>query len=268
MKKLMFAAAVAAGLAAFGEGIESANTVGYTSKDVTAGKFYLIGTQFDKAGSDSAGSINMNDLIKLSSTNAAGLYDDDFATAPKISVLNAAGTGYNNYFYISDGTDDNDDELGYDCWCDEDGYELDNTTKLTLGKGFWFTSPSTSGTITTVGQVSEIASVTLDFPADKFTILCNPYPLAVALQSLTTTATPGLYDDDFATAPKISALNAAATGYNNYFYISDGTDDNDDELGYNAWCDEDGYELENTQIEAGAAFWISAPAAGSVTFTL
>jgi len=264
MKKLMFTAAVAAGLAAFG--IESANTVGYTSKDVTAGKFYLIGTQFDKAGSDSAGSIDMNDLIKLSSSIEAGLYDDDFATAPKISVMNAAG-GYESYYYISDGTDDNDDELGYDCWCDAGGYELEDSAKLALGKGFWFSSPSTSGTITTAGQVSEMASATLEFPANKFTILCNPYPVAVALQSLTTSATPGLYDDDFATAPKISVMNAAG-GYESYYYISDGTDDNDDELGINAWCDGGGYELDGTQIDAGAAFWISAPVAGSVTFTL
>ncbi len=266
MKKLMFAMAAAAGLMAFGDGIESANTVGYTTKAVEASKFYLIGTQFNKTGDDSAGSVGMNDLIKLSSTIAAGLYDDDFATAPQIQVLSAAG-GYNKYFYISDGTDDNDDELGYDCWCDKDGYELDDTAKLALGKGFWFTSPSTSGTITTSGQVSEMASTTLNFPADKFTILCNPYPVAVALQSLTTSATPGLYDDDFATAPQIQVLSAAG-GYNKYFYISDGTDDNDDELGVNAWCDKDGYELDGTQIDAGAAFWITAPVAGSVTFSL
>jgi hypothetical protein len=265
MKKVMFAAAMAAALAATAE-IESANTVGYTSKDVTAGKFYLIGTQFDKAGTTSAGSVDMNDLIKLSSTITAGLYSDDFATAPKISVLNAAG-GYDSFYYISDGTDDKDDDLGYDCWCDLDGYELDDSAKLALGKGFWFTSPTTSGTITTVGQVSEVASTTLNFLANKYTILCNPYPVAVALQSLTTSATPGLYSDDFATAPKISVVNAAG-GYDSFYYISDGTDDNDDDLGVNAWCDLDGYELSGTQIDAGAAFWMSAPAAGSVTFSL
>jgi hypothetical protein len=115
-----------------------------------------------------------------------------------------------------------------------------------------------------------MASATLNFPASKFTILCNPYPVAVALQSLTTSATPGLYDDDFATAPQIQVLNAAAVGYDKYFYISDGTyDDGDDTpLGFNAWCDENGYELEGTQIDAGAAFWITAPVAGSVTFSL
>ena len=264
MKKLMFVAAAAIASSAFC--IESANTVGYTAKAVEAGKYYLIGTQFDKAGTDSAGSIDMNDLIKLSSTIEAGLYDDDFATAPQIQVLSAAG-GYNKYFYISDGTDETDAELGYDCWCDGGGYELDDTAKLALGKGFWFTSPVANGTITTAGQVSEMASATLNFPADKFTILCNPYPVAVALQSLTTTATPGTYEDDFDTAPQIQVLSAAG-GYNKYFYISDGTDENDDELGYNAWCDGGGYELEGTQIDAGAAFWITAPVAGSVTFSL
>ena len=267
MKKVMFAAALAAALAATAE-IESANTVGYTSKAVEAGKFYLIGTQFDKTGGESAGSVDMNDLLKLSSTIAAGLYDDDFATAPQIQVLNAAGNGYNMYFYISDGTDADDNELGYDCWCDKDGYELDDSAKLALGKGFWFKSPVTAGTITAAGQISEMASTTLNFPADKFTILCNPYPAAVALQSLTTSATPGLYDDDFATAPQIQVLNAAAIGYNMYFYISDGTDEDDNELGHNAWCDKDGYELDGTQIDAGAAFWIKSPVAGSVTFSL
>ncbi len=268
MKKLMFVAAAAMACSAFC--IESANTVGYTAKAVEAGKFYLIGTQFDKAGSDSAGSIDMNDLIKLSSTIEAGLYDDDFATAPQIQVLNAAG-GYSMYFYISDGTyDDGDDTpLGFDAWCDENGYELTAEAKLALGKGFWFKSPVTSGTITAAGQVSEMASTTLNFAADKFSIICNPYPVAVALQSLTTSATPGLYDDDFATAPQIQVLNAAG-GYNMFFYISDGTyDDGDDTpLGFNAWCDENGYELEGTQIDAGAAFWIKAPVAGSVTFSL
>ena len=233
---------------------------------MTAGKYYLIGTQFDETGTTAAGRIDMNDLIKLSADITPGLYDDDFVTAPQIQLLNAAG-GYTKYYYISDGTDENDDELGYAAWCDRDGYELDDAAKLELGKGFWFTSPVANGTITTAGQVSELASKTLSFAGGKYTILCNPYPKAVSLQSLTTSATPGLYDNDFATAPQIQTLNAAG-GYTKYYYISDGTDDNDDELGFDAWCDRDGYELEGTQIEAGAAFWITAPAAGTITFTL
>ena len=247
--------------------ISSANVVGYTTKAVEAGKYYLVGTQFDEAGTATAGRIDMNDLISLPLAIAPGLYEDDFATAPTISVLNSAG-GYTPFYYISDGTDDNDDELGYNAWCDVDGYELTDAAKLELGKGFWFYSPVSGGTITTAGQVSEVASKTLSFAAGKYTILCNPYPKAVALQSLVTSATAGLYEDDFATAPTISILNAAG-GYTPFYFISDGTDDNDDELGYDAWCDVDGYELNGTQIDAGAAFWIYSPTTtGTITFTL
>ena len=240
--------------------------MGYTSKAVTAGKYYLIGTQFDKAGTTSAGSVDMNDLIQLSSDLTPGLFEDDFATAPQILVLSAGG-GYTKYYYISDGTDDNDDELGYAAWCDDYGYELTDAAKLELGKGFWFTSPVASGTITTAGQVSEELSTTLSFAASKYSILCNPYPKAVSLQSLTTSATPGLFENDFATAPQILVLSASG-GYNKFYYISDGTDSSDDELGYNAWCDDYGYELSGSQIDAGAAFWITAPTAGTVTFSL
>ena len=265
MKKLMFTAAVAAAGLAFG--LESANTVGYTTKEVTAGKYYLIGTQFDKAGTTTAGRVDMNDLIKLSSELAPGLYSDDFATAPQISVLTAAG-GYTPFYYISDGTDDTDADLGYAAWCDADGYELTEEMKLELGKGFWFYSPTSSGTLTTIGQVSDAASTTLSFTVGKYSIFCNPYPVAVSLQSLTTSATPGAYGDDFATAPQISVLTAVG-GYTPYYYISDGTDETDADLGYNAWCDADGYELSGAQIDAGAAFWIYSPTtSGSITFSL
>ena len=264
MKKIMIVAAAALwGTVAFS--VESGNVVGYTTKAVTAGKYYLIGTQFDKAGTTTAGRVDVNDLIQLSETLTPGLYDDNFATAPQIQVQKAVG--YNVYYYISDGTDEEDDELGYDTWCDLDGYELDEAAKLELGKGFWFYSPTKSGAITTSGQVSESATKTVSFTAGKYTIACNPYPKAVSLQSLTTSATPGLYDDNFATAPQIQVQKAV--GYNVYYYISDGTDESDDELGYNAWCDLDGYELDGAQIDAGAAFWLYSPTTnGSITFTL
>ena len=108
------------------------------------------------------------------------------------------------------------------------------------------------------------------FAAGTYAILCNPYPKAVSLQSVTTSATPGEYSDNFATAPQILVQKPSTVGYDKYFYISDGTydDGEDTPLGFNAWCDEDGYELEGAQIGAGAAFWIYAPTAGTVTFTL
>ena len=266
MKKIMFAAALAAAFAATAE-IESANTVGYASKAVVTGKYYLIGVQFNDAASATKGTIDMNDLIKLSSEFTPGTYESDFAGAPEIQVLNAAGTGYDMYYYISDATDDNDDPLGYNCWADIDGYQLKDADKLSLGKGFWFKA-SASGTITIAGEVLSEANIVQQFPANQFSIMANPFPVDFSLANVTTTGiTPGTYDADFVGASEIQVLNSSASGYDMYYYISDATDSNDDPVGYNCWADIDGYILSGTQVGAGAAFWIKGNAAGSLGFT-
>ena len=269
MKKLMFTAAVAAAGLAFG--IESANTVGYTTKTVQAGSFYLVGAQFDETGTTSAGRVDMNKLIKLPDGLVAGEYDNDFATAPVIQVQKPSGIGYDKYYYISDGTynDGDDTPLGKDAWCDVDGYELTAAAKLTLGKGVWFKTPVTGGSLTFSGQVSDSSSTALSFSANTFHIFCNPYPSDVSLKNVTTTAAAGEYDNDFATAPVIQVQKPSAIGYDKYYYISDGTynDGDDTPLGKDEWCDVDGYELQGSQIGAGAAFWFKAPVAGTLTFT-
>ncbi len=266
MKKVMFAAALAAAFAATAE-IESANTVGYATKTVEAGKFYLISVQFNDAADAVKGSIDMNSLIKLSASITPGTYDASFAGAPEIQVLNAAGTGYNKYYYISDATDDNDDPLGYNCWADTDGYELKNADKLVMGKGFWFKS-ALAGTITVSGEVKAEASAVVEFPENAFFIMSNPFPKDFSFADVTTTGvTPGTYDASFAGASEIQVLNAAATGYDKYYYISDATDSNDDPVGYNCWSDTDGYILDGNQVSAGASFWIKANGAGTMGFS-
>lgn len=266
MKKLMIAASAAL-FATVGFGLESANVVGYTTKAVEAGKFYLVGVQFNDAADATKGKIDMNSLLSLSAEITPGTYESDFAGAPEMQVLNAAGNGYNKYYYISDATDDNDDPLGYNCWADMDGYELKDADKLVMGKGFWFKSMN-AGTITTAGEVSAEADSVVEFPANQFFIMSNPFPKAFSFANVTTTGiTTGTYDSDFAGASEIQVLNAAATGYNKYYYISDATDANDDYVNYNCWADMDGYILEGNQVDAGASFWIKGNAAGTIGFT-
>ncbi len=264
MKKIMFAAALAVAFAATAE-IESANTVGYTTTTIAADTYYLIGVQFTGTGSTTE-KIDMNSLMKLSASITPGTYDSDFVGAPQIQVLKASG-GYKSYFYISDATDDNDDPLGYNCWADIDGYELTSADELSLASGFWFKA-STAGTLSVAGQVLGSASKVVSFPADTFYIMSSPYPQAFSLANVTTTGvTPGTYAADFANCASIQVLKATG-GYKSYFYISDATDDNDDEVGYNCWADIDGYILDGNQVEAGASFWIKSPTAGSMGFSL
>ena len=265
MKKVMFVAALAAAFAATAE-IESANTVGYASKAVEAGKYYLIGVQFNDAASATKGLIDMNALIKLSSTITPGTYDSNFVDTPEILVLKASG-GYEKYYYISDATDDNDDELGYNCWADMDGYELKDADKLVLGKGFWFKSPKVAGTISVAGEVVTEANKVVSFPSGSYEIVANPYPKAFSFADMTVTGiTPGTYDANFAGASEILTLKASG-GYEKYYYISDATDTNDEYVGYNCWSDMDGYILSGNQVEAGESFWIKGNAAGTIGFT-
>ena len=173
--------------------VESSNVVGYTTKSVEGGKFYLVGTQFNKTG-DAAGAIDVNDLITLSSSIIPGEYDSDFVGAPEIQALNAAGTGYNKYYYISDATDDDDEPLGFNCWADIDGYQLKDSDKIAIGKGFWL-KPSAAGTITVAGEVKAEANAVVNFPANQFFIMANPFPKDLSFADVTTTGvTPGEYD--------------------------------------------------------------------------
>ena len=245
--------------------VESSNIVGYTGKTVEAGKFYLVGVQFNKAGGDT-GSVDMNDLISLSKDITPGAYETDFVGAPQIQVLKADGSGYTRYYYISDATDDDDKELGYDCWADTDGYQLTDSDKLNLGKGFWFYSEK-GGSINVAGEVSASADAVVAFPKDTFYIVSNPFPVDFSFSSVTMTGiTPSTYEDDFAGASQIQVLKDDASGYTRYYYISDATDDNDTEVGYNCWADTDGYILTGNQVKAGASFWIYGNGAGTIGF--
>ena len=103
---------------------------------VPAGRFYIMSNPFPTAFS----------LANVLTTGLTpGLFDDGFMTAPQIQVLNATGTGYFMYYYISDATDDNDDAVGYDCWADDGGYILEGN-QVQPGASFWIKSP-TAGSI-------------------------------------------------------------------------------------------------------------------------
>ena len=138
MKKLMFAAAVAAAGLAFG--IESANSVGYTTKTVAADTFYLIGVQFEKIGQD--GVAGLNDVLIMNGIEPVA-FDNMLTDAARIDVL--VGNVYQQYFYISDADDGSEtfDKLG---WADGAGNLIDSNV-IDVGASFWINSPA-AGTLT------------------------------------------------------------------------------------------------------------------------
>ena len=256
----MSAAAVAAGAMA----VESANTVGTQSQAIVGDQWYLVGIQFEEVGSD-AGTIAFDDLLTMNGVTAAA-YDDQETDAAQIQYFN--GVGYDFLYYISDAYDATDKDVGHDCWA-IDGYET-TANKKNLGEGFWLKVPAVAipatATMNIKGQVVTNPTKTVDFTANTWKIISNPFPVALGLQNVTTTGvTAAAYDDQEKDAAQIQYFNGV--GYDFYYYISDAYDATDNDVGHDCWAI-DGYITTGTQIPAGSAFWFKAKQSGSMTFTL
>ena len=254
-----------AGLA-LADGVESANTVGYTTQAIAADTYYMIGTQFETVGG-SAETISFDDLISMTGVSACS-YDDQEDSAAEIDVL--SGGGYVSFYYINDAYDADDNDVGHDCWA-KDGYECTAANAQTLGNGFWLKVPaaaiSGSASLMTKGQVDGSQSRTVSFPGNKeYAMISNPFPVATALQNIVTTGVTACgYDDQEDAAAEIDVL--VGGGYVSYYFISDAYDADDKDVGKDCWA-KDGYECTGTQISAGEGFWIKSPTAGTLTFSL
>ena len=244
--------------------VESANTVGYTTINLTAGKWYMVGIQFQEVGGTT---IKLDDLIKLSGVTAS-TWDNQESKAVEIQYFD--GTGYDHFYYISDafayGTES---ELGKDCWA-LDGVEAAGFAKG-AGEGFWLHATSDAigqnATLTVKGEVKGADSATVSFTANKWQIISNPFPVGIDLNDVVTTGvTASTWDKQETDAAEIQYFDGV--GYNHYYYISDafayGTES---ELGKDCWA-LDGVQTNGDSIPVGGAFWLLAKQSGSLTFSL
>ena len=90
MKKVMFAAAVAAGLVAFGDGLESANTVGYMEKELAFGLNDFVVQTF----------LPMGMTVSTTKLGDISVTDDWDPTGDYIATLQASGDVDTGYTYL------------------------------------------------------------------------------------------------------------------------------------------------------------------------
>ena len=249
MKKLMFAAAVAA-TAGIAGAIESANTVGYTTQTVPNNTFAMVGVQFEGVGT-SNGEIAINDFI----TGDIGGTDYDDAdefldTATEIQVW--GGYGYTFYYYL------NAHDAYAQGWCDDWGDYTTDT--LAAGTAVWYHDRTGGSTITTPGQVVTSAQPEVVVPNNTFMMAANFKPIELQLNDATQITFDGIvgtpYDDGdefLDTATEIQVWGGY--GYTFYYYLTahDGNPA--------GWCDDWGDYLDPesaTGIPAGRGFWAHA----------
>lgn len=156
--------------------------------------------------------------------------------------------------------------------------------KLKPGTAFWFNDPADS-TISFSGQVVSKDEFSFDVPADKWALICNPFPTAITLNSvkisyngLVTTVKHKDANWDKGAAPRAQVQprnpDGTITGSApvSYFYISNAALDKKGNLRDAGWANGSGYRLgwegcaltngsniASVEIPAGAGFWFQNP---------
>ena len=272
MKKLMIAtAALCAAVGA--SALESANTVGFTTRAM-GNTFKIAAAQFESTAGLTQ---KINDFVACE--NPGSVWEGDMAdyeekdgwrdVAPTIQVPKASG-GYDFYFYVTDArVDDENGTLG---WCDGSG-DYVSVGEIAAGLGLWIRGANDgvndTTTFTFSGQVVAENGATISGDS-TFRLRANPYPMATVLNGVGvadwTVLTPGqVWEGDMAdyeekdgwrdTAPQIQVPKASG-GYDFYFYVTDARVD--DENGTLGWCDGSGDYAATGAIPAGVGVWFKA----------
>ena len=268
MKKLMFAAALAASLTGLAD-ITSANTVGYISRDIEAETFYMVAAQFENVGEDAVA--DFNKVISLKNIKAVSI-DDAVKSGAEIQVR--VGSKYNHYYYINDAWDEHDEEVAGDVWADGEGYIITEADLLALGDGFWFVahgdSASAGASITVNGEVSSANELSKDVAGTTegwFSIVANPFPMGTDLNKITTTGLTAVSIDDAVKSGNEIQVRYGSK-YNHYYYINDAWDEHDEEVPGDVWADGEGYIVTDADIiAAGSSFWVNGRQNGKLIFT-
>ena len=274
MKKVMFAAAVAAGLAAFGTGLESANTVGYETKQAaSAGTMMLGAIQFDGIGT---GTMDVSKAVIPSVAPAAYDENNDYAydanwykSAAQIQIR--VGNGWTVLYYTSCGADQNGDPAAG--WAlPEDGAIV--TMGLTSGTGVWLTSPSGANcSFTIAGEVKSVDSPVATAQS-SMKLVSAPYPVSFGINDATKVtwdvSSPAAYDENNDYAYDANWYKNAAqiqkrvgNGWTVLYYTSCGADQNGDPAA--GWALPEDAAIVDLTIGTCEGFWLTDPNGFSFT---
>ncbi len=177
MKKLMFVTAVAPGFAVFGDGLESANTVGYLNNNGTVAGLNMVGPGFQDVG------LTSTKLVGLKVSNAQG--GEVTTGACIINLIDENGNTLKSYVWKSSGRGANK------TWGWKEGDNaVDDTVVFGRGVGLLFTAETLGDMIKSSGEVN-LAGITFSDTVAGLNIIANPFPTTIKLNTLTVTSAAG-----------------------------------------------------------------------------
>ena len=274
MKKLMFAAAVAAGLVAFGEGIESANTVGYQTMDLTAGKQVMKGAMFISVGD---ASLSLQDIRMDTATLADGstrIWWWDKNTYKYTSAFWCPACNADGDYIDASGTVVQNEADAALVWGDQSTWVAIEKT-FAPGEGFWI-QPDSGASSPAVSIAGELATtdptvqyVTVNLTAGKQVQFTQPMP--VGTFGLQTVKFTGALADGSSrvwwwnkdTYKYTSAFWCPACNADGDYIDASGNVVQNEADAALVWGDQSTWEPIEKTFDAGEAFWVQPDSGAS-----
>jgi len=231
MKKVMFAAAVAASMVAFGD-ITSQNVVGYATTGAIKG-FKIMGAQFAGVGTEKA--------IDLTDVKVTG-YTAPTQAQVYMQVLDSVGRGGMTYYYY-------DVPGEFTGWADSfDNPVEPGQVMIQPGSGYWTNAPGTDWAIQTAGEVptSDIAVGLIK----GFRMIVNSTPVPMDVAKIGVTG----YTAPTQAQVYMQVLDSVGRGGMTYYYY-------DVPGEFTGWADSFDNPVEPGQVmlQPGEGYWTNAP---------
>ena len=253
MKKVMFAAAVAAGLVAFGDSsIESQNIVGYnTIPSISQGQYVALGVQFENCN---GGAIPVKDLIQVGSIQGSAA----MGVADQIWRWNTASAAWTKYYYYS--------SRGVTRWVVSTDTTKETTDTVPAGETVFFLrmgNAATSLTLSGAVKVMEGAS-SVTVTQGQLAFMANPWPSPVSIASFNSNYATGSTPQGSAAmgvADQIWRWNTATASWTKYYYYSS--------RGVTRWVESTDTTKETTDtIPAGEGFFFQRMGNAAATISI
>ena len=275
MKKLMFAAALAATAAIWAEGLESHNTVGYQTMDLTAGKQVMKGAMFVTVGDTalSLQDIRMDSDTLTDATTKIWWWNKD--TRKYTNAFWCPACNANGDYIDANGTVVEEEKDAALVWGDGETWVAIEKT-FAPGEGFWI-QPADDNVAPKVSIAGELATtdstiqyLTANLTAGKQVQFTQPMPVGtfglqtIKISGVLSDATTKIWWWNKDTRKYTNAFWCPACNANGDYIDANGTVVEEEKDAALVWGDGETWVAIDKTFDAGEAFWVQ-PADDSVS---
>lgn len=245
--------------------VTSANTVGFTTVNLEAGKWYMIVPQFTKTGVEESATFNALDVMTFNGLKA-GTYSTRNTASPQIQVHKPSDNTYTIYYYNSDAKD-----AGANVTAWATARAAVYSIPVPRYKGFWLkvTGAEDGATLTVAGQVRDLSKpVEVEVGTEgQWQMVSNPFPCDLDIANMKVEGlVPGTYSTRNTVSPQMQVHKPSDNTYTIYYYNSDAKD-----AGANvtAWATARAAVTSGKICDACKGFWLKVPSGtGKLIFTM